>query len=477
MPLFALVVWPFIAIILFVSLPRIKALILAIIVSHLILPEKYSINIQGLPGIDKNVIMMLGVFLGLMLVKDAAGNRRDPQKAAPKLLNTKPFVGVLVFGLLGLMIVGGIMTIATNQDPLSFGTTFLPGQRPWDLISLVFENLIILAPFFLGRRYLATPEAHRTLLIFMVVAGLYYSLLALVELRLSPQLHNWIYGYYQHSFLQHIRGGGFRPMIFLPHGLWVGFFFCSTVIGAFCLFRSRIDQAGKWGIAAVWLLLILLASRNLGASAIAFMMIVVIWLPRVLQLRVIYAIAVVFLLFPAVRQYVVPLDRIVTATAAISEDRAQSFEFRLRNEEQLLDRAGERPMFGWGQWGRSRVYDESGRDLTVTDGIWVIVLGVGGWAYYVSYLGLLALPTLLLPKVKRRKEIPIETIGLGLIVAANLIYLIPNSSLGPIEWLIAGALAGFVQFDKKKVKDDATVVVENDARESKYSRFAPGARA
>ena len=36
-----------------------------------------------------------------------------------------------------------------------------------------------------------------------------------------------------------------------------------------------------------------------------------------------------------------------------------------------------------------------------------------------------------------------------LIMTGNIIYLIPNSTLSPIAWLMIGALAGFVQFDAK----------------------------
>ena len=46
----------------------------------------------------------------------------------------------------------------------------------------------------------------------------------LVEVRLSPQINTWIYGFFQHDFIQMMRYGGFRPIVFLPHGLWVAFF-------------------------------------------------------------------------------------------------------------------------------------------------------------------------------------------------------------------------------------------------------------
>ena len=62
---------------------------------------------------------------------------------------------------------------------------------------------------------------------------------ALFEVRFSPQLNIWIYGFFQHDFQQMIRGGSFRPIVFLPHGLWVALFFLSTLVAAAALLHRR----------------------------------------------------------------------------------------------------------------------------------------------------------------------------------------------------------------------------------------------
>jgi tetratricopeptide (TPR) repeat protein len=43
-----------------------------------------------------------------------------------------------------------------------------------------------------------------------------------------------------------------------------------------------------------------------------------------------------------------------------------------------MEKALLKPLFGWGGWGRARVYTSTGHDVTVTDGYWVIVLGNNG---------------------------------------------------------------------------------------------------
>src|SRR5262249_36698985 len=60
------------------------------------------------------------------------------------------------------------------------------------------------------------------------------------------------------------------------------------------------------------------------------------------------------------------------AKLAVGQERAHSLEFRLQNEELLIQRALERPVFGWGGWGRNRISDDHGRDITVTDGLWIM---------------------------------------------------------------------------------------------------------
>src|SRR5204863_66271 len=73
------------------------------------------------------------------------------------------------------------------------------------------------------------------------VGGLIYSVLILWEVRMSPQLHATVYGASprQADFAQAIRWGGYRPIVFMPHGLAVALFICNTVMAAFILARNR----------------------------------------------------------------------------------------------------------------------------------------------------------------------------------------------------------------------------------------------
>ena len=62
-----------------------------------------------------------------------------------------------------------------------------------------------------------------------VASMLMYSVPMLAEERLSPQLHNWVYGYSPFSFIEHVRWNGYRPVVFLPQGLQLALFVAGSV--------------------------------------------------------------------------------------------------------------------------------------------------------------------------------------------------------------------------------------------------------
>ena len=57
------------------------------------------------------------------------------------------------------------------------------------------------------------------------------------------------------------------------------------------------------------------------------------------------------------------------ASFLFGPDRAGSLEFRLMNEDLFIAKALQRPIFGWGGWGRGSLYEPGGRLLTIVDQI------------------------------------------------------------------------------------------------------------
>jgi O-antigen ligase len=174
------------------------------------------------------------------------------------------------------------------------------------------------------------------------------------------------------------------------------------------------------------------------------------WTKLKFQLRVAVVLALIALTYPATRMLqIFPTNTIVDIAASLSPDRAGSLKFRFDQEDALLNKASERPLFGWGRYGRNRIYEENwwgdAVDATVTDGRWIITFGQFGVVGFLLEFGLLAFPIFKAAAAIRRVGTGREAFAMAamsLIVAINMIELLPNSTLGPWTWLMAGCLLG-----------------------------------
>ena len=101
--------------------------------------------------------------------------------------------------------------------------------------------------------------------------------------------------------MQHIRAGGYRPVVFLNHGLMVGNFFCLAILSALSLWREGLREgrtASGWFYAAVWLIFVLVASKNLGALGItAVLSMFVVFTGKRIQTSFAMVVALVVILY------------------------------------------------------------------------------------------------------------------------------------------------------------------------------------
>ena len=428
-----LLVWPLVSAILFRRLSVSQAVTWTILGGYLILPPVVSFVLPVLPDLDKisipNVCAGLG-FLGM----------RKQTFGAPK--------STLIRIALAFFVLTPIGTVLTNSDFVRFAVGGLPSVSLLEIPSSILTNLVIALPALIGYQVFREERSIRELLVALVWAGLVYSIPMLIEVRLSPQLNVWIYGFFQHAFDQMMRYGGFRPIVFLPHGLWVAFFAFMTVLSAVTLLRNEPNRRQRNFCVSVYLIVVLFLCKS--ANAITYVVLfvpLVLFLSSKMQVRLAAVVAPIVLLYPVLRGAGwVPTGAIADFAASIDADRAGSLIYRLVNEDMLLNHATERPWFGWGGWGRNLVHDTAtGRLLSVVDGQWVITIGMYGWFGYLGEFGLLTLPLLLLALRTGPKngQISHYAAGLALILTANLIDLIPNATLIPFTWLMAGALLGY----------------------------------
>ena len=471
-PLPVIFVFPVVALILFTMLNQRTALIWTILLGYLFLPEKTTFNLPVLPSLSKHTMPVMSVILCLLLFgasRKKAGVEKPP---LPGLLPRNP----LVLSMIALVLFGGFLTVLTNLDPQRFGDTVLQALRVYDGFSSTLSSLMVLLPLLLARKYLSSEADHRLLLVSLTLAGALYSLPIIFELVMSPQLHNIVYGFRPSGWNMVFRGDGWRPIVFLKQGLLLGIFMCCAMLAAFAYARVfGLLRAWLWTLLAVYLLVILVAVKAFGAMMIGLMI-----LPGVLlfgarmQLLMAGVIAAALLTYPMLRGAgLVPVEQVANLAERVDPNRANSLRARLMHEDTLLERANQRPAFGWGGWNRARVFDDLGRNQSVTDGYWVTRIGEKGWVGYFGTFGLLCLPTILMALRRKKYQVSLATSGLCLVLIANLIDLIPNATLTPVTWLIAGALAGRLERQSEAEDDPATKPADQPARKRQYSRFDP----
>jgi hypothetical protein len=431
----ALLAWPGVALWLYSTRPVTQATLWTILGGYLLLPVGVSIKLSaGVPPLDKSSVPALAALAGSIFI---AGRRLRfwNEFGLPEAI-------LLVF------LFSPLITSELNTDPVMSGGVLLPGVGAYDGLSAVVGQLIFVTPFLLGRQLFKDNVDFEQILRTLVIAGLFYSLPMLFEIRMSPQLNYWLYGYYPSEFVQQMRDGGFRPMVFIGHGLGVAFFTMTSAVAATALWRTqiRVLTVPSAGITA-YLLVVLILCKSLGSLIYCgFLMPLVRFVRPRLQLKVATILVGISLAYPLLRGAdLVPTSSMVEIAQSLSPARAVSLQFRFNNERRLLLRASQRIVFGWGRFGRSRIYDQRGKDISVTDGRWIITMGQYGLVGFLAEFGLIGLTVFRTTSTLRHVTEGRDSIFLAavaLILAITMIDMLPDASLTPLTWLFAGALLG-----------------------------------
>lgn len=458
-----LFVWPMVCWQLWRRLDPARALIWTVLGGYLIMPPLTVINFPIIPDLDKTSIPNLVAWYCAVYVA------RDKISFLPE--------GWVGKTLILMYILSPFATVLTNTDPLYFALGTVQGMKIYDSAAAVANQFIALLPFFLARHYLGTPAGMRAVGEALVLAGLWYSLPMLIEARFSPQLNVWVYGFFQHDFFQTIRQGGYRPVVFLPHGLWVAFFALMCLLAALVRLReATAEQRPKVLLVALYLTFMLVVCKSAGVTVYALclapLLLLASWRVQVLAAGLVVAVVISY---PILRGlHLVPLQQIVDFADGFSADRAGSLQFRIDNEEALLARAQEKPWFGWGGYGRAFLHDPiTGQMTTIADGAWIIVMGNYGWLGYIAEFGLTGLPLLMLAREALSRLAPPfsrYTAGLALILAANMVDLLPNATNIPFTWLMAGGLLGEAERMRRLRLAETRMVLQGSTRGGKQKR-------
>lgn len=449
-----LALWPFVLLGFFRALPPGRAFIWSVFSSYLILPPApTAFDFPLMPALDRTTIPNIMAIILVLTMTD------QKIQWLPRHWIGKILVFVFLFS--------PVFTVLTNPEPVVFAMEALRGLYAQDIFAMVVMQAILLVNFTLAYNLLTTKEDLRDLLLAFVFAGIVYAFPMLLEVRLSPQINTWVYGYFQHMFDQMMRGDGFRPIVFLNHGIWAAMLAFMSLSAALILWKqetgpNRMPLLIAIGFLALTLVLAKTLSMLVYASLFAAVLLLTSWR---LQIKVALVLVCLTVSYPIAKGLnLVPEERILQAAHSVSADRAQSLQFRFEQEGDLLERAQEKPLFGWGIWGRNQLHDPvTGRITSVSDGRWVITLGIMGWIGFLAEFGLLLMPIVLAFWVSRRVSSPnvqlsssgkpVEQLsdvspylgGLSLLLALNIVDLLPNATLTTTTWLLVGAIWGYAE--------------------------------
>jgi hypothetical protein len=416
-----MLVWPLVVIGLFALMPPSRAVATAFVAGWLFLPFK-SYPLKGLPDLTKTALTCYSVAAATLLL--------DPLRIVafrPRWFD---------LALVGLCVSPGIASIDNGlglYDALSACVTALV---TWGL------------PYLVGRLYLTDRESLRFFSLAIVVGSLVYMPLCWFEMRMSPQLHSMVYGAGDYRW-GGLRLGGWRPSVFFESGLQLGLWMSVAALTATWFWWSRLWQKLAGIRSIYWLGLLLVTTllcRSSGALVLLFAAAAaLVWtmaFKNRLALVLLVAVCPAYMLVRSNGS--VSWQGLVDVIRQIDAERAESLEFRFLNEDMLVAKALQRPLFGWGGWGRSRVFDEWGKDISVTDGLWMIELGTHGILGLASLYAMLLLPLAFLvwnfPARRLLSTDLAPALVLAIAVVLFAIDCLLNAMVTPIYALAAGGV-------------------------------------
>ena len=156
-----LIIWPVVALCLYLKRPVGQATLWTILGAQLLLPVGASIKFEGVPAFDKTSIPNLAALIGCLLVA------RRPLRIWAGL----GFTGILVL----IYVIGPFITAELNDDPIFLANRILPAESHYDALSAVVSQFLFLLPFFLGRQLLRNARDNEEIMRVLVIAGLLYS--------------------------------------------------------------------------------------------------------------------------------------------------------------------------------------------------------------------------------------------------------------------------------------------------------------
>lgn len=421
--------WVPLTVFFFIILKPHHAVLVSVIGGTLLLPMA-SYDFQGIPDFSKDTSIAFGLILGIFI--------SGPSKRGS--FQWRIYDLPMIFWCLC-----PIATSHTNELGL------------YDGLSSSFQQIMQWGiPYLAGRIYFNSIDTLRDLCLGIIIGGLLYVPLCLYEIRMSPQLSNIFYGFFPHSFAQHFRYGGFRPIVFMQHGLMVSLWMAISSMVAFWAWRNGVIKHLK-GMPISFAVLALVMTCMLCKSANGWFALFVgcgsCVIYRYFKTRIFLLLLLLTIPFYLGFRLtnIIPTHEILTmASYLFDPERISSLEIRLIQEELFLQRVFERILFGWGGYDRGIPIDPftGKRLISFVDSLWVIAISSRGFFGLFSLnAAMLIGPWLVLrrplERVEKMEQLSFYPTVLSLVVILFMIDSLFNGMVNPSYILCSGALVGF----------------------------------
>jgi hypothetical protein len=298
----------------------------------------------------------------------------------------------------------------------------------------------------------------RELAVGIVVGGMIWILPCLFEIRMSPMLLSTVYGI---NRFEGQRLGNWRPFVFFSTGLELGMWMTASSLVALWLWRcGALTQFSRYPL-GTWLLPVLVITtffcRATGAFALLIVGLMILWLCTKFGSKLLFcALLLVPPLYYTVRipNYWTGTDLVKFIETYIDHERAGSLGYRFECENLLAKRAMLQPFWGWGGWARNRVFDETGRDIAPTDGLWICYLGSYGCVGLLTWTTMMLLPSWLFmfrfPSRQWRDPTVAPMAAMATLLGLYVIDSLANGFLNLSYVVATGGLVGAVSTPGKK---------------------------
>ena len=294
------------------------------------------------------------------------------------------------------------------------------------------------APYIAGRLYFSSAEGLKLLAKSIVIAGLLYLPICLLEFAIGPTLYAEFYGFHPYQTDGDIRYILYRPIVLTEHGNQLGIWMATAALVAFWMQRKKaLKSIGILSPKVISGSLLATTFLVQSVGAIILLSAGILFLTQIIEKRrgqLLAAILITPILFVGVRlSGLVPLEYIAYQTS-LGQQARQAFHavgrgslpFRIKREEVHLDHARERPLLGWSTpyWWKS-----SGEIRPWS--LWSLFFGMYGMTGFLFFNAIIiGPPTLFFFRLLKTKKIKASApaVALAAVLLVNAIDSLLNST-------------------------------------------------